>query len=104
MQFLVDHFTADTWKAFRDHGCTVSGYPLSAKGRASSVRVGDIFICYLVGLSRWCGALEVTKGPYVDDSPIFAPANDRYVVRFGVKPLVVLDPELAIPIGALWRS
>jgi hypothetical protein len=104
MQFFLDHFTTDTWKAFQDHGSTVSGYPVSAKGRASRVRVGDIFVCYLVGLSRWSGALEVTKDLYVDTTPIFAPANDKYVIRFGVRPLVILNPEHAIPIGELWNQ
>jgi hypothetical protein len=104
MNYYLDHFTAYTWNAFQEHGRTVSGYPDSAKGRAAAVEPGDIFICYLVRLSRWCGAIEVVEGPYIDNKPIFSPVNDKYVVRFRVDPLVVLDPEFAIPIGELWSE
>ena len=104
MNYHLVHFTAHTWTAFQGHGSTVSGFPESAKTRAAKVKVGDVFICYLVGLSRWCGAIEVLEGPYVDHSPIFSPVNDKYVVRFRVKPLVILDAEYAIPIGELWNQ
>jgi hypothetical protein len=35
---------------------------------------------------------------YEDDTPIFRPENDPWTTRFGVKPLVLLDEEKAIPI------
>jgi len=95
-------FTPYTWSAFREHGGTIAGFTEGMRTRAARIRPGDMFICYLVRLSRWCGALEVQKGPYVDASPIFSPANDKFVVRFKVRPIVVLEPEKAIPIGALW--
>src|SRR6266849_5434860 len=104
MDYYLDHFTPHTWTAFQEHGSTISGYPGSAKSRAAAVKTGDVFICYLVGLSRWCGAIEVVEGPYIDDKPIFSPVNDKYVVRFRVKPLVALDAEFAIPIGELWNQ
>ena len=104
MNYYLNHFTAYTWSAFQDHGSTISGYPERARSRAAAVKTGDLFICYLIGLSRWCGAIEVVEGPYIDDEPIFSPVNDKFVVRFRVKPLVVLDPEFAIPIGELWTQ
>jgi len=72
--------------------------------RAAKVKAGDLFICYLVRLSRWCGALEVQEGPYLDATPIFSPANDKFIVRFRVKALAVLEAEDAIPIGELWNE
>src|SRR5258706_112070 len=40
---------------------------------------------------------------HVDSTPIFT-EPDPFVIRFKVRPLVVLDPELSIPIfdDALW--
>lgn len=38
---------------------------------------------------------------YRDATPIFS-SSDKYVVRFRVKPLALLSPELAIPVGDLW--
>jgi hypothetical protein len=56
----------------------------------------DIFLCYLVRLSRWCGVLEVASAVYQDASPIFDDP-DPFVVRFKVRPRVLLDFEYAIP-------
>ena len=70
------------------------------------VKVGDIFLCYMVRLSRWCGALEVTSAVFEDRTPIFRQTDDPYVVRFKVKPLVMLDDALAIPLAApeVWEK
>ena len=102
MNYYLVLFTPHTWSAFREHGCTVAGFTDGMRARAAKIRSGDMFVCYLVRVSRWCGALEVQEGPYVDTSPVFSPANDKFVVRFKVKPVVVLEPENAIPIGVLW--
>jgi hypothetical protein len=99
VNFVLDLFTPETWKAFREHGADVTGFSAGHRSRARNlVRPGDIFVCYLVRLSRWCGLLEVTTEMYEDDTPIFRPENDPWTTRFGVKPLVLLDEEKAIPI------
>ncbi|MEO3430535.1 hypothetical protein AAFN88_16875 [Pelagibius sp. CAU 1746] len=69
-------------------------------------RPGTIFLCYLVGLSRWCGALSIEGKPYVDDSPIFYESDDPFVVRFKVKPIVTLPIEQSVPITVpeVWNS
>ncbi|RMH52653.1 MAG: hypothetical protein D6686_02165 [Alphaproteobacteria bacterium] len=92
-------FTPATWAAFRDHGATVAGFRPTHAGRAGAIRPGDLFLCYLVKLSRWCGVLEVASDVFQDDSPIFCDP-DPFTLRFHVRPLVVLDPERAIPIQA----
>ncbi len=102
MSYYLDLFTPSTWSGFRDHGGTVSGFTEGMKRRAERIVAGDIFICYLVRLSRWCGALEVEKGPYIDKTPIFSQLSDKFVTRFQVKPLVLLDPADAIPVSELW--
>ena len=33
-------------------------------------------MCYLTGLSRWFGLLEVVEGPFIDHKPIFVHEND----------------------------
>jgi hypothetical protein len=104
MNYYLDHFTPYTWNAFQQYGSTVSGYPETARKRAAAVKVDDLFFCYLVGLSRWCGCLKVLDGPYIDDKPIFSPSKDKFVVRFRVQPIVALAPEHAIPIGELWNQ
>ena len=106
MAYFLDLFTPETWRAFREMGGTVTGFRERQRRLAfERVRPGDIFICYMTRLSRWCGVLQVESGAYYDDSPIhddFAP----YTVRFKVKPIVILENERAIPIydDKVWNT
>ena len=72
----------------------------------SASREAIVSICYLVKLSRWCGALEVESDAFEDTTPIFADTNDPFSIRFKVKPQILLDFENAIPIEQpeLWNS
>lgn len=97
MAFYLDLFTPETWDAFRRHGGEISGFRQQQKGIARRIAPGDIFLCYLVRLSRWCGALEVTSEVFHGDNPIFSDP-DPFVVRFRVRPIVALDPEKSLPI------
>ena len=55
-------------------------------------------------LSRWFGILEVESDYFIDDTPIFYPEDDPFVVRFKVQPTIWLPKEKAIPIhdDAVW--
>ena len=55
-------------------------------------------LCYLTGVMRWVGALEVV-GPTDDQSAIWSEAG--FPVRFAVKPLVLLDDEVGVPMSQL---
>ena len=98
MAYLLNLFTPETWEVFRQAGAKVSGFR-QRQQRLAGKRVieGDVFLCYLVRLSRWCGALEVRSEVYEDRSPIYSDP-DPFPIRFKVKPIVVLEPELAVPI------
>jgi hypothetical protein len=107
MKYWLDLFTPYTWQRFREHGATISGFrPRQRKAAYERVTRGDILICYLVKLSRWCGALEVESDAFEDTTPIFADTNDPFSIRFKVKPQILLDFENAIPIEQpeLWNS
>jgi hypothetical protein len=64
----------------------------------SHIQAGDILLCYLTGVMRWIGALEVV-GPSQDTRPIWQ--GQDFPVRFEVKPLVLLDPECGVPMDKL---
>jgi hypothetical protein len=51
-------------------------------------------------LSRWIGVLEILCESYLDETPLFYPEADPYVVRFKVRPVVWLPKEKAVPIHA----
>jgi len=98
MAYFLDLFTPETWQQFRENGAGVTGFRVRHQRMANErVKPGDLFICYLTRLSRWCGVLRVESSAYIDDSPIYG-EPDPFVVRFKVKPAVALDPECAIPI------
>jgi len=96
--YILNLFTPETWDAFQRNGSSISGFKLRQRNAAeNNVQIGDILLCYLVRLSRWCGALEVLSDAFLDQTPIYDDP-DPYIIRFKVKPVVMLQPETAVPI------
>jgi hypothetical protein len=62
------------------------------------VKGGDVFLCYLTGVMRWVGALEVV-GPSADRTRIWK--DDPFPVRFEVRPIVLLDAAHGVPMNDL---
>src|SRR5205807_6308958 len=69
--YWLDLFTGATWQEFLDAGGKVSGFRPSKWKALKKVKVGDVLLCYLTGVSRWIGALEVTSRPFRDHAPIW---------------------------------
>jgi len=104
--YVLNLFTPETWEAFQRNGSGVSGFKVRQRNAAeNNVKPDDIFLCYLVRLSRWCGALEVLSPAFEDSTPIYDDP-DPYVIRFNVKPLILLQPETSVPIfdDEVWRT
>ena len=98
MAYFLDLFTPETWNAFRETGANVTGFRERHRRLAGErIRKGDVFLCYLTRLSRWCGVLRAESEAYFDDRPIHEDLNP-FTVRCRVKPIVMLEPEFAIPI------
>lgn len=83
VRYWLNLFTPETWEAFRRHGGQVSGFRDRQRKTAETLQPGDLFVCYLVRLSRWCGLLRVISGPYVDAIPIFMDP-DPFQVQFAL--------------------
>jgi hypothetical protein len=96
MRYYLDLFTPETWAAFRKHGGGISGFREKQRKSAERIEPGDIFLCYLVRVSRWCGVLQIASKNFTDTTPIFL-NPDPFVVRFRVQPLITLDLEQSIP-------
>lgn len=104
MRYFIDLFSPQTFERFLKSDKSISGYGKRQEGIAKTIKKGDVFICYLTKVSRFCGVLEVVDKYFIDSTPIFTEDNDPYIVRFKVKPLVLLDLNKAIPIfeKSLW--
>jgi hypothetical protein len=98
MNYWLDLFTGTTWREFRESGANVSGFRARQVKSAEQMKPGDIFLCYLTGVMRWVGALEII-GPSDDKRNIWK--EQDFPVRFNVKPLVLLEPENGIPMAQL---
>ena len=98
MTYWSDLFTPETYEAFGRSDRMFTGFRESQRAMAEKVRTGDKFICYMVRMSRWVGVLEVVNGPFKDNTPIFVPEDDPFVIRFKVRVAVWLPLEQSVPI------
>ena len=99
MNYWLDLFTGTTWEEFQEAGANVTGFREHNRTRASRIRPGDVFLCYITGVKRWVGLLEVTGDLFVDNTPIWG--EEVFPVRFSVRPLVMLTPECGVPMESL---
>jgi hypothetical protein len=97
--YWLDLFTGATWQEFLDAGAQISGFRESRWNIVQQIKPGDYLLCYLTGISRWIGVLEVVSEPFQDDTPIWK--DEVFPCRVRVKLLVGLTPETAVPIAEL---
>lgn len=76
----------------------ISGFRKRQENAASHIQKGDILVCYMTRISRLFGLFEVVDKYFLDDTPIFVDEEDPYVIRFNIKPIILLDIEHSIPI------
>lgn len=94
--YWIDLFTLETWREFLDHGGRVSGFSEKRWGTVQKIRTGDYLLCYMTGVSRWVGMLEVTQEPFQDDTPIWS--SQVFPSRLGVKAVLTVKPEHGVPV------
>jgi hypothetical protein len=94
--YWVDLFTGGTWEEFLAAGGNISGSRESRWPVLQKVKPGDYLLCYLTGVMRFIGVLEVTSAPFKDSSPIWK--DEVFPCRLRVKPVVTLTPETAVPV------
>lgn len=94
--YWLDLFTHQTWTEFLAAGANVSGFRESRWKTLQSMRAGDILLCYLTGVGRWVGYLEVTGPAFQDTTPIWQVSE--FPARIPVNLIRKLDPLHAVPI------
>jgi len=93
--YWLDLFTGTSWEEFQKAGSCISGFRESRWKTLQKVAIGDYLLCYLAGVSRFIGILEVVSKPYKqEERDIWK--DDYFPCRFEVKPIVELTPETAV--------
>lgn len=100
--YWLDLFTGPTWQEFLDAGASVSGFRDRRWNAVRQIKPGDYLLCYLTGLSRFIGILEVTSEAFQDTAPIWK--DESFPCRVEVRPVVTLRPGTAVPIHELRDS
>jgi predicted RNA-binding protein len=101
--YWLDLFTGVTWKEFVDAGASVTGFRESRWKTLQKTAIGDYFLCYVTGISRFIGILEITSEPFFDrDNSIWK--DEEFPCRVNVRPIVTLTPETAVPVFELRDS
>jgi len=99
-KYWLDLFTGKTWEEFLASGAKVSGFRVHRSGIAKKIQPGDYFICYLTGISRFVGVIEVMSKSYFDDKTRIW-KDELFPVRFEVKLIQSLAPRTAVPVTTL---
>ena len=90
--YWLDIFDGMTWKEFLNNGANVSGFKERRRNIAEKIKSGDYLICYLIGLSKFIGVLEVLSEGYFDtETRIWK--DQLFPVRFRVKVVYVCRPS-----------
>lgn len=97
--YWLDLFTGTTWQEFVDSGATITGFRESRWKTLQGVKPGDLLLCYLTGLSRFIGLLEVTSDAYRDQTKIWK--DEVFPCRLRAKPKIALTPATAVPVHDL---
>jgi hypothetical protein len=94
--YWLDLFTFKTWNEFLHAGGTVSGFSQGRWSTVQKMKPGDLLLCYLTGVSRFVGVLEVTGSPFQDESPIWS--DSTFPSRVPVRVVHQLEAETAVPV------
>lgn len=97
--YWLDLFTWTTWQEFLEAGANVTGFRDSRWKSMQQIKPGDYLLCYMTGISRWIGILEVISEPFMDNSQLWK--DEIFPCRVQVKLLVCLTSETGIPIFEL---
>ena len=96
-EYWLNLFSVETWEEFLVHGGTTTGFSEARWKTVQQVMRGDYFLCYLTGVSRWVGVLEVVGPAFRSEEPIWSSAT--YPCRLPARDVIVIkQPEYGVPV------
>jgi hypothetical protein len=100
--YWLDLFTDQTWREFLNAGGDVSGFSAFRWNTVKRIKPKDYLLCYLTGVSRWIGILEVVGEPFQDSARIWS--DWEFPSRIKVRVVAALTPETALPVVEMWDT
>jgi len=94
--YWLDLFTCATWEEFKKAGASVSGFRKSRTKAVQQIKEGDYLLCYLTGVSRFVGLIEVIGESFQDNAAIWS--DEDFPCRLQVKLVTELTVETAVPV------
>jgi hypothetical protein len=94
--YWLDLFTGTTWDEFLKAGANISGFRESKWKTVQKIKPDDYLLCYIIGISRFIGILEVKSEAFKSDERIWK--DQVFPCRLKVSPFVTLTPETAVPV------
>lgn len=70
-KYWLGLFTGKTWETFIKSEASVSGFRRRRQKILEKIQPGDYLICYITGIQRFIGVLEVQTKVYLDETPIW---------------------------------
>lgn len=95
-RYWLDLFTWKTWQEFLATGGSISGFRATRWKTVEKMQPGEYLLCYLTGISRFIGVLEVTSNGFKDETPIWK--DEVFPARVKVRLVHGLKPETAVPV------
>lgn len=99
MKYWLNLYTWNTWNEFLKAGGNITGFRDGRWRTVQKIKPGDIFLCYMTGISRFFAIEEVTGKPYQDESELWSEAV--FSGRVPIDVLFSLEPQYAVPILSL---
>lgn len=99
-RYYLALFSEQSWNEFRASGGTVYGTKKSQAARGEKLRRGDLLLCYVSKKSVFTGVLRVVDKARLDETPLYG--QDIFPVRVDVEIIEAVDPDLGVPVMAIW--
>ena len=99
MKYWLNLYTWNTWQEFLAAGGEITGFRKRRRRTVDRVKIGDICLCYMTGISRFFAIQEVIEKPYISDTQVWSEAT--FPCRVPVKNIMFLQPEFAVPVISL---
>lgn len=98
VQYWLDLFTPQTWEEARKNEFKLTGFREGRWSIVQKMKPGDLLICYLTKISRFCGILKVTSEPYKSlEKSKQVWKGDAFPCVMEVKPILTLDFLHSVP-------